>query len=117
MQSPPRHLEETEKALLERIDEDPWSLNFEQRQRVVAMLPEAQDYWLARLPGLVEPPAPGPGFPACLLACARFADLREAIGAATRRSELATATADELQRFVDLFSLWLRVLDPAPSFD
>jgi hypothetical protein len=52
---------------------------------------------------LVEPPAPDDAFQAFLLALPPFSGLRARVGSARRASELDTATADELQRFVDLF--------------
>jgi len=63
------------------------------------------------LPALVEPPAPNSNFPAFLLETEPFAPLRRAIGDARTSAELDTATADQLQRFVDRYRDYL--LEPA----
>ncbi len=84
-----------------RLD-DPWSLPPAERRRLYTGSPAAQARWLPRLAALVEPPAPDDSFPAFLLEAPRFAALRAAIAKASRARDLDTATADELQRFVDL---------------
>ena len=85
------------------LEQDPWTLAPQARQQLRDELTESQVHWLPRLRALVEPPAPDDVFPAFLLDTAPFARLREAVGAARCRGDLDTGTADELQRFVDLY--------------
>jgi len=87
----------------ERLFDDPWSLTRPEREALRTERSASQAKWMSRLPELVEPPAPEASFPAFLLDTERFASLREAIGDARSRRELDTATADELQRFVDCY--------------
>jgi hypothetical protein len=89
------------------VDDDPWSLAPDQRRELGRRLAQQQRTWLPRLATLVEPPAPDDGFPAFLLGLPRFAALREAVSAAASRRDLDTATADELQRFVDCYRDYL----------
>jgi hypothetical protein len=89
------------------IDDDPWSLTLEQRRALRCAMAQEQRVWLPRLARMVEPPAPDEGFPAFLLELPRFLALRDAIGTAARRRDLDTATADELQRFVDCYRDYL----------
>ena len=63
----------TLEQLLDRLQDDPWSLSLEERGRVAVGMADAQRAWADRLPQLVEPPAPGAEFPAYLLATGRFA--------------------------------------------
>lgn len=94
-------------ALMDRVLDDPWSLDLEDRLAFVRSMASAQKTWLERLPALVEPPTPTENFPACLLATERYETLRAAVGDARCRTDLDTGTADELQRFVDHFRGWL----------
>ncbi len=87
---------------LESID-DPWALDVEARRLLLQNSSHAQQAWLPRLRAMVEPPHPGEAFPAFLLETAALRQLRTAIGDATDRHALDTATADEVQRFVDLY--------------
>lgn len=102
-------------SLSERCADDPWSLTLDERQTLLKAAQDAQHEWCVRLPMLVEPPAPTADFPAFLLTMPRFAGLREAIGGAGTRRDLSTDVADRLQHFVDLYRLWLTVIDPAGS--
>lgn len=90
-----------------KLLDDPWSLTQAERRHLLAARAASQEVWMRVLPALVEPPAPAGGFPAFLLDTQPFARLRQAIGAARTRSELDTATADELQRFVDCYRGYL----------
>ena len=88
---------------IEKLHDDPWSLNAHERQALLAEMAPSQESWLRVLPDLVEPPAPTDAFPAFLLDTEPFGALRRAIGSATTAVDLDTATADELQRFVDRY--------------
>ena len=107
--------------LLEALIDDPWSLTHEQRVRLLEGHRELQSAWLNRLQELVEPPRPGPDFPAFLLALPPFDHVVQAIGNAERLAEMDVATADLVQRFVDHFAHWLvseqstSVKTPAPA--
>lgn len=107
MQFTPAHDATPLAPLLDRIQDDPWSLTLSERNSVAVRMPEQQAQWLRLLPNLVEPPTPAPDFPAFLLETERFAALRRAIEGKLTHSELDTATADELQRFVDLYRNYL----------
>lgn len=91
----------------DKLFDDPWSLTPTERQELLAERGASQAKWMTVLPELVEPPAPERDFPAFLLDTERFAKLREAIGEARSRRDLNTATADELQRFVDCYREYL----------
>lgn len=93
--------------LLRRLENDPWSLSVAERECALDLNAACNERWRARLVRLVEPPLPDASFPAFLLETARFADLGRAVARARRRVDLGTATADELQRFVDLFRAWV----------
>jgi hypothetical protein len=94
--------------LTARIEEDPWALSIQERTELLLGSAAAQTRWLPRLQSLVEPPLPAADFPAFLLELTPWAHLRQAVAGARSRSDLDVATADELQRFVDLFQGWLR---------
>ncbi|GAB4162128.1 MAG: hypothetical protein Fur0037_28490 [Planctomycetota bacterium] len=96
----------------EEFPHDPRSLDLEERRAWCARLAHAQRHWIRRLPGLVEPPPPESDFPAFLLATGAFEELRKGIGDATRRAELPTDVADELQWFVDSYRDYLRSVEP-----
>lgn len=87
---------------------DPRAIPLGERRAWASRLAEAQRSWLQRLPALLEPPAPAPDFPAFLLETTAFRSLALAIGEARSRTQLPTAVADELQRFVDAFRDYLR---------
>lgn len=101
--------------LLLRAGEDPWSLALAERQSLSLELKQAQQAWLPLLKELVEPPGPGENFPAFLLETPNFGELRKAIACQNQDPEmppvLDTATADTLQRFVDLFRHYLQQVD------
>lgn len=86
---------------------DPWSLTHAERRLLRHAHGADQQQWLPRLTRLVEPPPPGADFPAFLLAMPPFADLKDGIGKARAVTDLDTATADRLQRFVDRYRDWL----------
>ena len=89
--------------LSERLSDDPWSLSMSERRAVLTSAGAEHQRWLERLPALVEPPEPTTDFPAFLLSLPAFRSLRNAIGEAMQRADLDTATADQLQHFVDLW--------------
>ena len=91
----------------ELIHDDAWALSSDRRHELARQMQAQQDHWLPRLRNLVEPPAPGPDFPAFLLATRPFAGLRAAIGGAQDLHELDVGTADQLQRFVDVYRDYL----------
>ncbi|MHC5064590.1 MAG: hypothetical protein ACYTG5_11530 [Planctomycetota bacterium] len=96
--------------LLRRADEDPWSLDLEERKKLAEVLASAQAEWLPVLQGLVEPPEPGNQFPAFLLATGNFEVLRELLTEhreSPDSTRLDTGTADTLQRFVDHYRVYL----------
>jgi|RhiMethySRZTD1v2_1073278.scaffolds.fasta_scaffold2871585_2 hypothetical protein len=92
----------------DRLLLDPWSLTHPERRRLLERNERAQASWLGTLSRLVEPPIPDAQFPAFLLETPPFARLRAAIGNARAAHQLDTATADELQRFVDRYRGYLR---------
>ena len=95
------------KEILNRLGNNPWHLGPQDRQTLLNTMSRSQKHWLPRLTQMVEPPHPQDGFPAFLLDTKPFESLRQAIGEAHHRSQLDTATADELQRFVDLYRCYL----------
>lgn len=99
---------------------DPRSLTLPERAAWRQRLHDAQSAWQERLPQLVEPPAPGPDFPAFLLETPPFQELNRRIGEASRRAQLPVAVADELQHFVDVYRSYLHTRNgeevfPAPA--
>ena len=90
-----------------KLCHDPWSLGPDERLALRDALRESQSAWLRVLADLVEPPRPDGDFPAFLLDTPPFARLRDAIGSARSAADLDTATADELQRFVDRYRGYL----------
>ncbi|MGE3879117.1 MAG: hypothetical protein AB7I19_08675 [Planctomycetota bacterium] len=94
-------------VLVRLLEFDPWSLTAAERRCLRSAFQREQARWLPRVATLVEPPAPAQSFPAFLLETAPFRDLRDGIGQAKKLSELDTATADRLQRFVDRYRDWL----------
>lgn len=98
------------------VPADVRTLDLGQRHALRQRLSAAQAEWLPRLRALVEPPAPDGDFPAFLLATEPFAWLRAAIGDARQAADLAPATADLLQRFVDAFRDYLRTLAGEDAF-
>ena len=92
----------------DKLLDDPWSLTLPEREELLATRSDSQAKWMSLLPDLIEPPTPEPSFPAFLLDTEPFARLREAIGEAQSRRDLDTATADELQHFVDCYRSYLQ---------
>lgn len=101
--------------LQRRAGDDPWSLELAERRDLLTAMRHAQEAWLPLLIELVEPPSPGEDFPAFLLETSTFSQLREAIACQIEDHQqplaLDTATADTLQRFVDLFRDYMVELD------
>jgi hypothetical protein len=95
-------------AAAQSFPTDPRSLTLPERAAWHKRLLPAQRAWAARLPDLVEPPAPGQDFPAFLLETPAFLQLNRRIGEATARAQLPVAVADELQHFVDVYRDYLR---------
>jgi hypothetical protein len=93
--------------LVRLLEFDPWSLTLAERRTLRRAMGGAQNAWLPRVARLVEPPPLDASFPAFLLATPAFADLADGIGAARSASDLCTATADRLQRFVDRYRDYL----------
>jgi hypothetical protein len=93
--------------LVSRLADDPWSLTLSERHDLRARHAAAQGRWLPRIRCLVEPPMPADSFPAFLLAIPPFARLGRNIGDAATSTDLALATADELQHFVDRYRTYL----------
>lgn len=112
MQSTPAQDARVLELLVQQLHDDPWSLSLDERRRVAGFQGSAQKDWIATLPALVEPPTPARDFPAFLLETPAFASLRRAIAGKALRVQLDTATADELQRFVDLFRNYMHELAP-----
>ncbi len=86
---------------------DPRALSLADRRALGQLLHAENRHWLERLDALAEP-RPDRDLPAFLLATPAFAGLALRIGTARRRRELATATADELDRFVEAYRYYLR---------
>ena len=101
--------------LLRRAGQDPWSLDLDERRRLCLDMRPAQEAWLPLLKELAEPPEPNQDFPAFLLETSTFGQLRESIADQNQDPEqppnLDTATADTLQRFIDLFRHYMDEVD------
>ncbi len=100
------------RKLLAHVADDPWDLSLAERSELARSAATSQERWLPRLRQLVEPPLPGRDFPAFLLDLPPFSRLQAEVGDARRPSELATATADELQRFTDHYRAYLSASAP-----
>jgi hypothetical protein len=87
---------------------DPRAIGLAARHRVLARMRREQEWWLARLQQLAEPPAPDRDFPAFLLALPPFGDLARRLARASARHDLPVAVADELDWFVRAFRDYLR---------
>ena len=90
-------------SLVRKLTGDPFSLDHAERVEVMQALDREHARWLGLLEKLCEPPGMTEDFPAFLLETPHFADLRAAIEGAASASALDPGTADELQRFVDLY--------------
>ncbi|HEX5051443.1 MAG TPA: hypothetical protein VFZ65_06695 [Planctomycetota bacterium] len=95
---------------------DPRAITLQERRATALRLHKEQTSWLERLRLLTEPPSPEQDFPAFLLATQPFADLAQRLLAATSRSELPLAVADELDWFVRAFAGYLRTCDGEDVF-
>ncbi len=90
---------------------DPGSLDRAERNALGAAAGPEQAAWLPRLNAMIEPPLLTQSFPAFLLETPMFKNLRAAVAGARQRRDLDTATADELQHFVDRYRTWLLQTD------
>ena len=95
---------------------DPRSLSLKQRRASRARLQRDHDFWLDRVRALAEAPLPDDEFPAFLLATAPFHELAARLLPATRRAQLAPATADELDWFLAAFRDYLRTCEGEDVF-
>lgn len=95
---------------------DPRAITLQERRATAAGMPREQASWLQRLQPLVEGAPLGADFPAFLLATPPFADLAQRLGSATRRQDLPTDVADELDWFVDAYKLYLVTSDGENTF-
>lgn len=95
---------------------DPRALPLAERRATAARLHNEQAVWLPRVRQLADGPAPDEQFPAFLLATPPFADLARRLGNTTRRCQLPTEVADELDWFVLAFTDYLRTCDGEDSF-
>ncbi len=95
---------------------DPRAITLQQRRATHRRLQRDHQHWLERLRQLAEAPLPDDDFPAFLLATPPFHDLATRLGSATRRTDLAPATADELDWFVAAFRDYLRTVDGEDAF-
>ena len=75
-----------------------------------------QRFWLERLRQLAEGALPEKDFPAWLLATPAFRGLAQHLAQATKRAQLPAPIADEMDRFVEAFSDYLRTCDGEDSF-
>jgi hypothetical protein len=95
---------------------DPRAITLQQRRATRTSMQSEQSRWLDRLRALAEAPVPADDFPAFLLATPPFAELARRLGTATRRAQLAPATADELDWFIAAFRDYLRTCDGEDVF-
>ena len=93
--------------LLAHVADDPWALSLAERRKLARSVATSQERWLQRLRQLLEPPLLDGDFPAFLLDLPPFSRLRRELGDARRPGDLATAAADELQRFADHYRTYL----------
>lgn len=87
---------------------DPRTLTLAERRDARARYAHEQEQWLQKLRVLAEDPKPEDDFPAFLLATEPFRDLAARLDQANARKDLSTASADELQWFVEVFADYLR---------
>lgn len=87
---------------------DPRNLTLAERRDAQARYAQEQEQWLRKLRILAEEPKPEDDFPAFLLATAPFQDLAIRLNQAQQRKHLSTASADELQWFLEVFADYLR---------
>ncbi|HZN38822.1 MAG TPA: hypothetical protein VFD82_08455 [Planctomycetota bacterium] len=95
---------------------DPRALTLPQRRSNQSRMHREQRFWLERLRQLAEGPPPEKDFPAFLLATAAFRELAQHLARATTRAQLPPQVADEMDRFVQAFSDYLRTCDGEDSF-
>lgn len=86
---------------LGKLQDDPWTLTYRERQEVARAFGCQQAFCNARLRELTEPPAIDDEFPGFLLESPRFAELAALVRGSARPGDLDTGSADALQRFVD----------------
>lgn len=95
---------------------DPRELDLGARHHWCQRLVAQQRSWLTRMCSLAEP-KPAADFPAFLLATPPFTALASRLAVAVTRSDLPTATQDEVDRFVDAFGDYLRTKKGEDVFD
>lgn len=95
---------------------DPRVLSLKQRRATKHRMQREQDFWLDRVRALAEAPLPDDDCPAFLLATAPFHELASKLLPATRRQQLAPATADELDWFLAAFRDYLRTSEGEDVF-
>ena len=95
---------------------DPRALTLQQRRSNQTRMQKEQRFWLERLRQLAEGPVPEKDFPAYLLATPAFRGLAQHLANATKRAQLPAQVADEMDRFVQAFSDYLRTCDGEDSF-
>lgn len=95
---------------------DPRDLDLAARRAWSQRMADAQQQWLRRLATLAEI-APADDFPAFLLATPPFQGLAQRLQQCSSRSSTPTETLDELERFVDAFSEYLRTDRDEAVFD
>ena len=95
---------------------DPRSLTLQQRRSNQGRMHKEQRFWLERLRQLAEGSVPEKDFPAFLLATPAFRELAQHLAGATTRAQLPPQIADEMDRFVQEFSDYLRSCVGEDSF-
>jgi hypothetical protein len=94
---------------------DPRAISLDERRTAAANMQRDQQFWLDRLQRLAETPIER-DFPAFLLATPPFAPLARRLLPATRRAQLSTEDADQLDWFVAAFADYLRTCDGEDVF-
>lgn len=95
---------------------DPRAMTLQQRRSHHSRMHKEQRFWLERLRQLAEGSPPERDFPAFLLATPAFRELAQHLAKATSRAQLTAQVADEMDRFVQAFSDYLRTCDGEDSF-
>ena len=95
---------------------DPRAVTLPQRRSNQTRMQREQRFWLERLRQLAEGALPEKDFPAYLLATPAFRGLSQQLAQATKRAQLPAQVADEMDRFVQAFSDYLRTCDGEDTF-